>query len=465
MARILINDDDRGVCAVLARILGGMGHDLVEAYTAAEGLAAARGQEFDLVFLDVRMPDGSGLDILPEIRQTPAQPEVVIITGEADPDGAELAIKNGAWDYIGKPVTPQNIRLVVNRVLQYREEKASVKPPAVLHRDGIIGSGPVMEHCLELLAQAAANDSNVLITGETGTGKEVFARAIHRNSSRSGRDFVVVDCAALPSTLVESILFGHARGAFTGADRDQDGLISQAHGGTLFLDEVGELPLTMQKAFLRVLEDGRFRPVGARQEQACDFRLVAATNRDLDQQVIDGRFRRDLLFRLRVLHIEVPPLRDRDEDIRALVMYHTARLCERKGIGIKGFSPEFLVALGEYDWPGNVRELVNTLDRALAAAGGEPTLYPKHLPTNIRVELARAKVVPAEEPAPEVDIDPGAALPTIKDFRDQGIARLEKQYLKELLRRTGRNAKEACRVSGLQRSRFYELLRKYDLTP
>jgi len=205
--------------------------------------------------------------------------------------------------------------------------------------------------------------------------------------------------------------------------------------------------------------------VGSRQEVACDFRLVAATNRDLDQQVNDGRFRRDLLFRLRVLHIEVPPLRDRDEDIRPLVMYHTARLCERKGIGIKGFSPEFLVALGEYHWPGNVRELVNTLDRALAAAGGEPTLYPKHLPTNIRVELARAKVEPVEEPAPGAEIDPGAPLPTLKDFRDQGVARLERQYLQDLLRRTGRNPKEACRVSGLQRSRLYELLRKHDLSP
>ncbi|MBU0514396.1 MAG: sigma-54 dependent transcriptional regulator [Proteobacteria bacterium] len=464
MARILINDDDLAICAVLARILRGMGHDVVQAHTAAEGLAAARGEAFDLVFLDVRMPDGSGLDVLPEIRQIPAPPEVIIITGDADPDGAELAVKNGAWDYITKPVTPQNIRLAVSRVLQYREEKASVKPPRVLHRDGIIGSGPVMERGLEQLAQAAANDSNVLITGETGTGKEVFARAIHRNSSRSGGNFVVVDCAALPATLVESILFGHVRGAFTGADRDEDGLISQAHGGTLFLDEVGELPWSMQKAFLRVLEDGRFRPVGSRQERDCDFRLVAATNRDLDQQVTDGRFRRDLLFRLRVLHLEVPPLRDRSEDIQALVMYHTARLCERKGIGIKGFSPEFIVALREYHWPGNVRELVNTLDRALAAAGGEPTLYPTHLPTNIRVELARAKVGPAEEPPPEVEIDPEASLPTLKDFRERGVARLERQYLRELLRRAGRNPKEACRVAGLQRSRLYELLRKYDLS-
>ncbi len=464
MFNILIIDDEPTLCQVLSRILREMGHEVVSAHDAATGLEAARGEAFDLVFLDVRLPDGSGLDILPELRQTASQPEVIIITGDADADGAELAIKNGAWDYLKKPVTPQNIRLVVTRVKQYREEKRTVKTPAVLHREGLVGSGPAMENCLDLLARAAAGDSNVLITGETGTGKEVFARVIHRNSGRAGGDFVVVDCAVLPGNLVESILFGHVKGAFTGADRDEDGLISQAHGGTLFLDEVGELPLTMQKAFLRVLEDGRYRPLGAKQEHECDFRLIAATNRSLDELVAENRFRSDLLFRLQVLHVEIPPLRDRMEDLQELVIHHTARLCQRTGTGIKGFSPEFMTALRDYSWPGNIRELVNTLEWALSAAGAEPTLYPKHLPTHLRVELARAAIGPADQTATGEDWDPDEPLPLLRDYRDQGVARLERAYLQEVMRRAGGNPQEACRLAGIQRSRLYELLRKYDIS-
>jgi two-component system NtrC family response regulator len=464
MFNILIIDDEPTLCHVLSRILREMGNEVDSAHSAAAGQEAARQADFDLILLDVRLPDGSGLDILPDLRQTSSAPEVIIITGDADADGAELAIKNGAWDYIKKPVTPQNIRLAVSRVKQYREEKKTVKTPTVLNRDGLVGSGAAMEPGLELLARAAASEANVLITGETGTGKEVFARVIHRNSRRAHHDFIVVDCAVLPGTLVESILFGHVRGAFTGADRDEDGLISQAHGGTLFLDEVGELPLSMQKAFLRVLEDGRYRPLGAKAERECDFRLIAATNRDLDHLVSEQRFRADLLFRLQVLHIEVPPLRERMEDLQALVIFHTARLCQRAGMGIKGFSPEFMTALREYLWPGNVRELVNTLERALSAAGDEPTLYPKHLPTHLRVELARAAIGTAEKPTAEAELDPDEPLPVLREYREQGVARLEKAYLQEVIRRAGGNPQEACRMAGLQRSRLYELLRKYDIS-
>jgi len=349
------------------------------------------------------------------------------------------------------------------RALQYREEKKAKKPLMALKLDGIVGQNPKMRSCYDLLAQAADSEANVLIYGETGTGKELFARAIHANSRRRNREFVVVDCAALPESLVESALFGYEKGAFTGADKSQTGLIKQADGGTLFLDEVGELPLTMQKAFLRVLQERRFRPLGARQEVESNFRLVAATNRDLDRAVAEGTFRRDLLFRLRALTINLPPLREHLDDIKELVLYHTGRLCEAYGIPQKGFAPEFFDCLMAYDWPGNVRELVNTLDRALAEARHEPTLFPSHLPSYIRVKAVRHAVggESAGVPASLGLSAPGAPLPRLREVREAAIAQAEKQYLEELLAIAKNDLKEACRISALSQPRLYALLKKH----
>jgi two-component system NtrC family response regulator len=260
---------------------------------------------------------------------------------------------------------------------------------------------------------------------------------------------------------VESTLFGYEKGAFTGADKDQDGLIRQAHGGTLFLDEVGELPLVTQKAFLRVLQEHRFRPVGSKREIESDFRLVAATNRNLDETVELHHFRQDLLFRLQTFTIDLPPLRRRKEDIRELVMYHMAKLSERYGVGTKGFAPEFLDSLAAYDWPGNVRELVNALERALTVARREPTLFAKHLPTHIRVSLARAAVTKeAREPLKEAG-NAASPFPPLKAFRESTLQEAERQYLEDLMSITGSSIKEACRVSGLSRPRLYALLKKH----
>jgi len=365
MAKVLIIDDDEIMSAMLTEMVSRMGHDASKALTLKEGLSKASEDEFDVVFLDIRLPDGSGLDMLPLIRNAPSQPEVIIITGFGDPDGAELAMKNDVWDYLQKPSSVREMTLTLTRAIQYREEKKSIKPPVVLKREGIIGASPQMETLMNLLAQAAGNEANVLITGATGTGKELFAWAIHNNSRRAGKNFVVVDCTALPETLVESILFGHEKGAFTSADKMREGLVKQANGGTLFLDEVGELPLPTQKAFLRVLQDHSFRPIGGKDIFESDFRLIAATNKDLGRMSEEGSFREDLLFRIRTLTIELPPLRARPGDIEELTKYYIAKFCERYGIAQKGYSPEFLEAHKGYEWPGNVRERINTHKSAL----------------------------------------------------------------------------------------------------
>ena len=456
MARVLVIDDDELVNEMLCLMVEDMGHSASYALTLKEGLKLASSDAFDVIFLDIRMPDGNGLDLLPRIHELPSRPEVIIVTGLGDPDGAEIAIKNGAWDYIEKSSSTKEMALPFTRALQYREEKKARKPLAALKLNGIVGSGRAMQDSLDLLAQGAHSEVNVLITGETGTGKEVFARAIHDNSLRAEGNFVVVDCAALPETLVESVLFGYEKGSFTGADRAQDGLVKHAHGGTLFLDEIGELPLPIQKAFLRVLQEHRFRPVGAKHELTSDFRVISATNRNLDEMIAEGAFRADLLFRLRTLTIDLPRLTERKEDIKDLAMYHMARACERYQIGTKGFSPDFLDALLAYDWPGNVRELVNAIERSVTAAYHEPTLFPKHLPIEIRIKVARSAIKKETVPISSSD----TPLISLAEYRQTS----ERQYLQDLMFQTKGNVKEACLISGLSRSRLYALLKEHDIT-
>ena len=465
MKKILIIDDEKMICDRLSDVARSSGCNVTTALTLKDGVKEATTGTFDIVFLDVRMPDGSGLDALPEILAATPAPEVIIMTGFGDPEGAELAIKTGAWDYIQKPFSIKEFKLPLVRALQYREEKKAKKPLVALKREGIVGSSQRMRDCFDLLAQAASSDASVLITGETGTGKELFASAIHNNSSRADRSFVVVDCTALPETLVENMLFGHEKGAFTGADKPYVGLIKQADGGTLFLDEVGELPLSVQKAFLRVLQERRFRPLGSKQEVVSDFRLVAATNRDIDQMVKASKFRNDLLFRLQSFTMELPTLRERRDDIREIAMYHMAKLCYRYATGTKGLSPEFLETLISYGWPGNVRELVNTMEKVLATAGDDPILFPKHLPTNLRVKVVRDSVKVSEKdgakPSSKADADPFQPLEKLRDFRQAAIVEAEKQYLHNLMSVARGNIKDACRISGLSRPRLYALLKKH----
>ncbi len=471
MANVLIIDDDKVMCDRIASAVALMEQKSTCAHTLAEGLRKAQAESFAVIFLEAQMPDGSGLDIIPKIKANGYAPEIIIITGFGDPDEAELAITNGAWDYIEKPASLEAIKLHLTRVLEYKAEKGIGKPPAALKRKDIIGSSQQLESSFELLGQAAQSDVNVLITGETGTGKELFARAIHYNSPRAGRNFVIVDCTALPETLVESVLFGHVRGSFTGAYTSQEGLIKQADRGTLFLDEIGELPLAIQKSFLRVTQEHRFRPVGGNQEVTSDFRLVGATNRNLESMVRQGQFREDLLFRLRSLVIELPPLRECREDIKELTFHYMNTLCRRFGIGPKGFSPEFWEAATNYKWPGNVRELIQALEKALLAAKDEPILYPKHLPTHIRIQVARngvhkKKFLNLDKPGISAPAPPPPPTPPrLTELRRAVVSEAEQRYLKDLVSLVGGNIDEACRISGLSRSRFYTLLKKYRLSP
>lgn len=459
MTRILIVDDDEMVCDALCDLLGSMDHDTAYALTLNAGLESAEATPFDVVFLDVNLPDGNGLRGIPQFRNTPSKPEVIIITGEGDPDGAELAIVNRAWDYIQKPISVKKIQLPLIRVLQYREEKRIAAVPFALKRDGIVGNSPAMRHCFELLAQASRTDAPVILTGETGTGKELFARAIHANSHRRGNEFVAVDCAALPETLVESALFGSVKGSFTGADRSREGIIRSSDGGSLFLDEIGELSVEMQSAFLRVLQEKRFRPVGGKREIQSDFRLIAATHRNLDEMVASGCFRRDLYFRLKAMTITLPPLREHKDDIQAIVFHYLAKFCKRYGSGTKGLSTDFIETINHYGWPGNVRELVQAVDTALAAAGDSPTLFPIHLPPHIRTRLLRdrfKKNIRTEikgHPAP-------TPFPAFKEL----MLSTEKSYFEDLLAHTRRDVNAVCRISDLSRSQVYKILKKHRIS-
>lgn len=472
MANILIIDDDEKICEWIVGAARRIKQNPICVHTLGEGLRKVQQDQFDVIFLEAQMPDSNSLDIMPKIRAIEYAPEIIIVSRNSNPDEAERAIMNGAWDYIEKSALNDVIEHHLTRVLEYRTKKgagAGGKPALTLKRKDIVGSSQRLDASFELLAQAAQSDANVLITGETGTGKELFARAIHYNSHRANRNFVIVDCTALPETLIESVLFGHTRGSFTGAYTSQDGLIKQADRGTLFLDEVGEMPLTIQKSFLRVIQEHRFRPLGGTQEVSSDFRLVGATNRDLEDMVRQGQFREDLLFRLRTLEIELPPLRECFDDIRELTLHFVNAYCERFGIGAKGFSHEFWDVMLKYKWPGNVRELIQAVEKALLSAKDEPILFPKHLPTHIRAQVVRnnirkRSVSPVSSVVPVV---PGAVqnLPKFRDIRKAAVFEGEQRYLKNLFSFVDGNIDDACRISGLSRSRIYTLLKKYRLSP
>jgi two-component system NtrC family response regulator len=470
MARILIVDDDETFRYSLSRIVRKKGHEPLGVGTCEEALAHAAAGDVELVFLDVRLPDGNGLRIIPQLVRSALRPEVIIITGYGDPDGAELAITSGAWDYIEKADSVQKITLTLERALLYRGKSLPQIDAEPVIRDRIVGSSARLEQCLAIMAKSAGVDANVMITGETGTGKELFARAIHQNSSRRQGPFLVVDCTSLPQNLAESLLFGHRRGAFTGADQDREGLILQANGGTLFLDEVGELDLTVQKSFLRMLQERKLRPLGSSRELSVDFRLVAATNRDLDKMVQAGTFRQDLLYRIKGFHIHVPPLRERLEDIQPIVTHYVERFCRETGVAPKECHADLFETLSAYDWPGNVRELIHAVHYAVSVALHTPSLFSNHLPPSIRTKTIQAKLSKTLTASAEsatsgiatASYDLGH-MPPLRAVRADGLAKIERQYLTDLMKTCSGDIQTACRISGLSQSRLYALLNHYDI--
>lgn len=480
MANVLIVDDDRYVREALVLQLTRMKHTSVVAETLGEGLSLAPVAPIDVVLLDVHLPDGDGLEAIPLFRNAPSQPEVIIVTGEANAKSAELAINSGAWDYLQKPLSKHEIELQLTRALEYRISKIESQEHSLitLKRPEIIGDSPELSASLDLAAQCAAGDANVLITGETGTGKESFAKVIHSNSPVADNEFIVVDCAALPEQLVESTLFGHTKGAFTGADADRVGLVQQAHGGTLFLDEVGELPMTLQKKFLRVLQERRFKPVGSTREIKSKFRLISATNRNLDEMVAQGRFREDLLYRLRTFHIDLPPLRSCRSDIKKITLHYIDRLCEHQNIENKGFTPEFIECLESYPWPGNIRELINTLEKAIIADRDAPKLFPVHLPRRIRLKSIQYSLDHKQDQKLHSEFELEAkkngkviipyslikSFPPLKQLREQIIEQVESTYLKNVMPKADYDLEKVSKISGLSKPRLYALLKKYNIS-
>ncbi len=459
MARILIASGLAGERNTLAEAASRAGHepDLADSLGRAEELL--RTGDYEAVCLDADLPGGPALGLLDRLRALPHPPEAVVLAG-GGPDTLEQALRLGAWECLNRPCTPGQVLSALAQALHSRRQRA-LREPLILQREDIVGESPKVRLCLDRLAKAASSEVDVLVTGETGTGKELFARAIHDNSPRAKGPFVVLDCTALPATLAESTLFGHVRGAFTGADAAREGLVREAHGGTLFLDEVGELPLDLQAKFLRVLQERRFRPVGATRESESRFRLVAATNRDIAALAANGRFRSDLMFRLRAFVIELPPLRERKDDIKDLVQHYLARTGGRNRGGIKGVSPEFVQALWRHHWPGNVRELFQVLETSLASAQEEPILYPQHLPVELRVQIARDAAAPAAPPdsggMPMSDLQPW------REYRDKAMDVVERLYFRDLMNHCRGDVQQACELSGLKPARLYQLMQKHGI--
>ncbi len=461
MADILIIDDDKVICDILAKMMENLGHESRSALTGKAGLELAKNGRFDIVFLDVNLPDANGLDLIKIIKTAPSSPEIIIITGYSDPDGAEMAINNGAWNYLCKPFLRQELNLQVSRALQFRKEKGKVSSPGILKRNRIIGESEEIRSCLEQMSVAAYSDTAVLISGEEGTGKELWAKTIHLNSNRSEKNFIIVDCSAVNEAIADSMLYGHKKGAFLGAVENRTGLIKLADNGTLFLDEICELPMQVQRTLLRVMESRSFTPAGGKTEETSNFRVIASTSKDLNQLSEQGKFRKDLLFRLKGICMDLPPLRRMQEDTIKIALYYLDQYCKKYMIDPKGISPEFLDILAAYEWPGNIRELSSAMDKAVASVKNEPTLYSIHLPSYIRAKVIKKSFMPNLKNKKNVsdDYDQGN-FPLL----DELLESTEQEYLAALLSYTGHNVKEACDMAGISKSRMYAKLKKYNIS-
>ena len=447
---ILVVDDELGLRHTLTLILQSEGHTVRAASDGASGLELLAQSPADLVICDVRMPGLDGLTFLEKYKEMDGTALVIMMSAYGDDEAALEAIRRGAYDFIPKPFRADQVLLIVRKAIEregLRREVAQLHDELVALRapSGIVGRSPLISQALALAGKVARHPSTVLITGESGTGKELIARHIHDASPRASRPFVAVNCAAIPEALLESELFGHEKGAFTGATTERQGLFEEAHEGTLFLDELGDLPVPLQVKLLRALQEGEVRRVGDNASRSVDVRLVAATARDLEADVADGKFRADLYYRINVVRIHLPALRERSEDVPELVRHFVDRFNRRLGMHVTGVTPAAMRALVEYPWPGNVRELENVVERAMVLTDG-PQLAVEQLPT-LSAPMTRSD---------------GAASPLDLSVKRR-TEELERALIKEALERTRGNRTRAAKLLDLSHRALLYKIRDYGL--
>lgn len=465
MAHLLIIDDEPAICWGLKKLGESRGLSCVAASSAEEGIEQATHRTPDAIILDVRLPGMDGLSAMERLQPLAPEAPIVVITAHGDLNTAVEAVRRGAFDYLSKPFALDQVESVLERALQWRESRRDhdhtiTAAPRDVTLDGLIGRSPAMQDVFKRVALVAQSDACVLLGGESGTGKELLARAIHRYSPRSKGPFVAVNVASLSSSLAESELFGHARGAFTGADDTREGLLEQANGGTLFLDEVADIPLPTQVKLLRSLEHGEILPVGGNKPIRSNFRVVSATHQDLRQCVREGTFRHDLLYRLCAIQIELPPLRARGADVRELAEHFAQALRPQRNVAVS-FTPDALAELERRAWPGNVRELRNAIEHALILARGE-TIRAEHLPT----EEPLATLSPAGELDELLRLWSEAQLASTNvphDLYEQFLARVEPPLLAAALRKHHGQVAAAARVLGMHRTTLKKKLDQYGI--
>jgi DNA-binding NtrC family response regulator len=453
--RVLIVDDEPDVVDNWSRLLGREDYACITATDGERALSLLESERPEIVLTDLKMPRADGMQVLARALEVDPDAVVIVITGHGTVESAVEAMRAGAFDYLLKPLPSNDVlRLAVGRAAERRrlvEENRRLREPLAPRAgfDHIVGQSAAMGAVFELVRKAARSEANILVQGESGTGKELIACAIHAQSARATEVFVPVDCAALPDALLESELFGHERGAFTGADRTKPGMIEVADRGTLFLDEIGELPQTLQAKLLRALQERQIRRVGGTKFVNVDVRLVSATNRDIAEMVRKGEFRDDLFYRVNVITIALPPLRDRAGDVALLAHHFLRRYGRNRDHALDGIEPAALAQLEAYAWPGNVRELQNVVERACALTDG-PTIRVRDLPEHIR---GRGR------PAPAV---PGKDLP-LAEAREAWVQAFAQEYLTDLLRRHGGNISQAAKTAGVDRKTLHRLLAKHGI--
>lgn len=451
--KILVVDDDAVARGLLAEALRKEGYAVDEAPGGAEAVERGRLTRFDVVLTDIRMGEIDGLAVLQDFKQHSPDTSVVLLTAFGSMEGAIEGIRQGAYDYLAKPFKKEEIKLVVQRSLEHSRllrENARFREELRDRQDlsHLVGSSPLMLEVYKLVARVSAGKSTVLVEGESGTGKELIARAIHANSSRRERSFVPVNCAALPDALLESELFGHEKGAFTGAIGAKKGLFEAAHEGTIFLDEIGDVGAALQVKLLRVIQEQELRRVGGTASTKVNVRIIAASNRNVSQLVKEGKFREDLFYRLNVVRIMMPPLRERREDIPMLAHHFLQKVSSGNSPVIRGFVPDAMAILQRYHWPGNVRELENVIERAVSLTHG-PLILPEDFPDPVRQ-------------APASCVAPVALLPG-HDGELVTLDELEKRYLVRVLKESGHNKVRAAKILGIDRRTLYRMAERFGL--